>query len=125
MDLRRVPGRDPDISSDPDLVGAVRAEIERYGPMTFARFLEIALHDPTRGYYRGPVARPGRAGAFLTAPEASPIFGRAIARFAAGVHAALGGPSTLVIREHGAGTGALAAPLVEALLADATGPARI
>jgi SAM-dependent MidA family methyltransferase len=98
------------------LLDAIRAEIREVGPITFARFMEVALYDPTRGYYRSPSARPGRAGDFLTAPEAHPIFGRALARFAAGVHAALGGPSTFVIRESGAGEGALAAPLVEALL---------
>ncbi len=95
---------------------AIRDEIRRDGPMTFARFMEIALYDPARGYYRSPAARPGRAGDFLTAPEAHPIFGRAIARFAAGVHAAIGAPATLTIRESGAGEGALAAALVDGLL---------
>jgi SAM-dependent MidA family methyltransferase len=122
MDLRRVPARDTDVPSDPELLAALRAEIREGGPMTFARFMEIALYTPARGYYRGAVARPGRAGDFLTAPEASPIFGRTLARFARGVHAALGAPARLTIREHGAGTGALAAPLVETLLADPDGP---
>ena len=102
--------------SDPELVEAIRDAILRDGPMTFARFMEIALYDPARGYYRSPEARPGRAGDFLTAPEASPIFGRTVARFAAGVHAALGSPARFPIREHGAGEGALAAPLIEGLL---------
>jgi SAM-dependent MidA family methyltransferase len=116
VDLRRVPERKPDPASDPELEAAIRAEIERDGPMTFARFMDIALYDPARGYYRGAIARPGRAGDFLTAPEASPIFGRTIARFARAVHAAIGAPGTFTIREHGAGTGALAAPLVAELL---------
>ena len=117
MDLRRIP---PPVEppSDPVLLGAIRAEIRASGPMTFARFMEIALYTPERGYYRSAAARPGRAGDFLTGPEASPIFGRTLARFARGVHAALGAPARLTIREHGAGSGALAAPLVEALLAD-------
>ena len=116
MDLKRVPPPLPPPPSDPTLVATIRAEIERDGPMTFARFMEIALYDPARGYYRGPVPRPGRAGDFLTAPEASPIFGRTIARFAAAVHERLGRPEPFVIREFGAGTGALAAPLVGGLL---------
>ena len=116
MDLRREPARAVDAASDPVLLAAIRDEIERSGPMTFARFMAIALYDPARGYYRGRVARPGRAGDFLTAPEASPIFGRTLARFARGVHAAIGAPRTFTIREHGAGTGALAAPLVAELL---------
>jgi SAM-dependent MidA family methyltransferase len=121
LDLRRIP---PPIEppSDPELLAEIRAEIERDGPLTFARFMTIALYDPERGYYRGPVPRPGRGGDFLTAPEASPIFGRTVAGFARAVHERLGRPATLTIREHGAGTGALAGPLVGDLLAQPDGP---
>ena len=122
MDLRRVPAPAQDVASDPILLASIRDEIGRTGPMTFARFMEIALYHPARGYYRGAVARPGRAGDFLTAPEASPIFGRTLARFARGVHEAIGAPGTFTIREHGAGTGALAAPLVAELLTTDGGP---
>ena len=124
MDLRRVPPP-VELPSDPELLRAIRAEIERDGPMTFARFMEIALYDPARGYYRGPVPRPGRAGDFLTAPEASPVFGRTLARFVTAVHEVLGRPDALAIREYGAGAGALAAPLVRALLEETPGPATI
>ncbi|HET7702143.1 MAG TPA: SAM-dependent methyltransferase, partial [Candidatus Limnocylindrales bacterium] len=117
MDLRRIPARDQDVPSDPELLAAIRDEIGRDGPMTFARFMEIALYDPARGYYRGAAPRPGRAGDFLTAPEAHPIFGRTLARFASAVHVAIGAPTELTIREYGAGTGVLARPLVETLLA--------
>jgi SAM-dependent MidA family methyltransferase len=125
MDLRHVAVPERDVPSDPVLLEAIRAEIEAGGPMTFARFMEIALYDPGRGYYRGAEARPGRAGDFLTAPEASPIFGRTLARFALAVNRAIGAPGTFTIREHGAGTGALAAPLVEGLLALHGGPPAI
>ena len=125
MNLRRVAVPDQEVASDPILLAAIRDEIARSGPMTFARFMEIALYDPARGYYRGAAARPGRAGDFLTAPEASPIFGRTLARFARAVHAAIGAPGTFTIREYGAGTGALAGPLVADLLATETGPGAI
>ncbi len=125
MDLKRVPSRPLDAEDDPILLAAIRAEIEATGPLTFARFMEIAQYDPARGYYRGAVARPGRAGDFLTAPEAHPIFGRALARFGLAVHAAIGAPGAFIVREHGAGTGALAAPLVAALLEAPNGPATI
>ncbi len=121
MDLRRIPQL-PEPPSDPELLGAIQAEIERDGPLTFARFMTIALYDPERGYYRGPVPRPGRLGDFLTGPEASPIFGRTLAAFVRDVHERLGWPATLTIREHGAGTGALAGPLVAELLAGTDGP---
>ena len=120
MDLRRVRPPDRDDASDLELMATIRDEIRRDGPMTFARFMEIALYDPVRGYYRSTDARPGRAGDFLTAPEAHPLFGRAIARFAREVHDAIGSPEPLTIREYGAGEGALAEPLVTAL-----GPRRI
>ena len=127
MDLRRVPAADLDVPSDPDLVAAIRAEIEASGPMTFARFMEIALYDPERGYYRGAAARPGRGGDFLTAPEAHPIFGRAIARFVDDLWQALGRPARFTIREHGAGDGALVEAVLAGLDADgstALGPLR-
>jgi len=125
VDLRRVPVAAQVVASDAILLAMIRDEIGRTGPITFARFMEIALYDPARGYYRGAVARPGRAGDFLTAPEASPIFGRTLARFARAVHEGIGAPSTFTIREYGAGTGALAAPLVAELLATEGGPTAI
>jgi SAM-dependent MidA family methyltransferase len=124
MDLTRVPPPS-EPPSDPELSAAIRREIERDGPIPFARFMEMALYDPERGYYRGPVPRPGRGGDFLTAPEASPIFGRTVAPFARSVHERLGRPATFTIREHGAGTGALASPLVAELLAAPDGPRAI
>ncbi|HET9614616.1 MAG TPA: SAM-dependent methyltransferase, partial [Candidatus Limnocylindrales bacterium] len=98
------------------LLEAIRSEIRRDGPMKFARFMELALYDPDHVYYRSADARPGRQGDFLTAPEAHPLFGRALSRVAAAIHDALGSPGDLTIREHGAGTGALAEPLVAALV---------
>jgi SAM-dependent MidA family methyltransferase len=114
--LRRVPAPDLDaVESHPILVERIAAEIERLGPMTFARFMELALYEPGLGYYRSPTARPGRGGDFLTAPEANPIFGRAIARHVVDVWRALGRPTTLAIREHGSGSGLLAAALLDGL----------
>jgi SAM-dependent MidA family methyltransferase len=115
-DLRRTPPPDlAAIESDPDLVARIAEEIERDGPVTFARFMEIALYDARGGYYRAEAPRPGRAGDFLTAPEASPLFGRVIARHVADVWAALGEPSRLTFVEHGAGTGALAVGLLDGI----------
>jgi SAM-dependent MidA family methyltransferase len=117
--LRRVPAADLDaVESDPVLEAIIRDEIAATGPLTFARFMELALYHPEHGYYRGAVARPGRAGDFLTAPEAHPIFGRAIARLAIDVWTALDRAAEFTIREHGAGSGALAAGLVEGVRAE-------
>ena len=46
------------------------------GPLTFARFMELALYDPVGGYYAS--ARPGLAnsGDFFTNVSVGPVFGR-------------------------------------------------
>jgi SAM-dependent MidA family methyltransferase len=123
--LRRIPAADLDaIGSDAALVGRIRDEIERDGPITFARFMELALYDPESGYYRAKAARPGRAGDFLTAPEAHPIFGRTIARHVDEVWQALGRPPEFAVRELGAGGGALAEGLLAGLVTDGSALAR-
>jgi SAM-dependent MidA family methyltransferase len=117
--LQRIPVPDLDAAeSEPALVTAIREEIERAGPIPFARFMELALYHPVHGYYRSAAARPGRGGDFLTAPEAHPIFGRAIARFVDDAWRALGRPDAFTIRELGAGSGALAAGILSGLAAD-------
>lgn len=116
--LRRA--RPPDLGSvgqDDALVQRIRAEIERDGPITFARFMDLALYDPDGGYYRSNEARPGRGGDFLTAPETHPIFGAAMARSIEAIWERLDRPSRFVIREYGAGDGALAASILAGLRA--------
>jgi SAM-dependent MidA family methyltransferase len=118
--LRRIPATDIDaVAGNPELEALIRDEIASGGPMPFARFMDLALYHPELGYYRAAAARPGRDGDFLTAPEAHPIFGRAIARLAADAWSALGHPSEFVVREHGAGTGALAVALIDGLRTEA------
>lgn len=122
--VRRVPELDRDLplpDSDRRLVARIAAEIGESGPMTFARFMELALYDLEGGYYStsGEATRggtgPGREGDFLTAPESHPIFGWAMARHLESVWVALDRPSRFVVREHGAGSGALAAGILDGL----------
>jgi SAM-dependent MidA family methyltransferase len=114
-----VPPPDLDsVDSDPVLVERIVGEIERDGPMTFARFMELALYEPDHGYYRASSARPGRGGDFLTAPEANPIFGRALARHVVDTWHAIDRPPSFVIREHGAGSGSLALAILDGLARD-------
>lgn len=117
--LRRVPELDraaPLPASDPDLVAIIAAEIRARGPMTFARFMELALYEPAHGYYaRGGSSGPGRTGDFLTAPEGDPIFGWALSRRLERVWDALDRPARFVVREHGAGRGALAVAILDGL----------
>jgi len=112
-ELRRDPPVDlSDITEHPGLAAKIRYEVERAGPMPFARFMDLALYDPDGGYYRSAEARPGRAGDFITAPELHPIFGEMLGRAMAQVWDALGRPEPFVITEHGAGEGAMAVPLL-------------
>ncbi len=104
-----------DVGEDAELVARLRAEIEATGPITFARFMERALYEPDHGYYRRPVAGPGREGDFLTAPDAHPIFGAAIGRLLEQAWEALGRPTPFTISEPGAGSGSLAAGLLGGL----------
>ncbi len=114
--LRRDPLPDLDaVGQDDELVARIRDEIERDGPITFARFMDLALYDPDGGYYRGGAARPGREGDFLTAPEAHPIFGTALARAVADAWERLGRPDAFLLREYGAGSGTLALAILAGL----------
>jgi SAM-dependent MidA family methyltransferase len=118
--MRRYDLPDPaSAGEDAALLARIRTEIGERGPMPFARFMDLALYDPDGGYYRAADARPGRGGDFVTAPELHPIFGQTLARAVLEAWQHLGRPDPFVLVEHGAGTGALAVPLLAEL---ATGP---
>lgn len=59
----------------------ILAEIDLQGPMTCARFMELALYDEDEGYYMSDQRRAGRE--WITAPTLSGVFGRALARLVA------------------------------------------
>ncbi len=120
--LRRDQPPDLDaVGEESALVARIRDEIRRDGPMSFARFMDLALYDAAGGYYRAADARPGRSGDFLTAPEAHPIFGRAVARVLDETWRRLGEPVQFVLREYGAGDGTLAAAILDGLRRDGSG----
>ena len=114
--LRRVSEPAPlPVESEPRLVARIRAEIAASGPLTFERFMELALYDPELGYYRSTDERPGRGGDFLTAPDTHSIFGAALARQLDEIHRRLGSPDRFVVREYGAGSGTLGLTILQAL----------
>jgi SAM-dependent MidA family methyltransferase len=90
------------------------------GWLSFERFMEIALYEPGLGYYSAGSAKFGAAGDFVTAPEISDLFSRCVARQCAEVLAATGGE----ILELGAGTGRMAAVVLESLAAAGVLPDR-
>lgn len=99
------------------LVEQIRSEIERRGPITFARFMELALYHPAYGYYQTSL-RAGRTGDFLTAPETHPIFGWTLARQLDQLWHLLGRPAPFTLREYGPGSGSLAVSLLDGLARD-------
>ena len=91
------------------LVELIAREIERSGGwLSFARYMELALYAPGLGYYMAGARKLGRDGDFVTAPEISGLFGRALARQVSAL-ARAGFDDFLEI---GAGSGALAADLL-------------
>lgn len=102
-------------SGNPELIEFLTHEIRKNGPITFARFMDIALYHDPHGYYRAPDRKPGRGGDFITSPELHPFFGMTIARQIADSWDRLGQPEHLVVREHGASSGGLAFDIIAAL----------
>ena len=51
--------------------------------LRFDRFMELALHDPERGYYARRIRAVGRGGDFTTTPMLTPSLGKAVAVWAA------------------------------------------
>lgn len=74
--------------------------------------MELVLYAPGLGYYSAGREKFGPSGDFVTAPELSTLFGRCIARQAQPIIAALNGGDIL---EFGAGTGRLAADVLQEL----------
>jgi len=104
------------------VVAHVREEIERCGGfISFARYMELVLYAPGLGYYVAGARRFGAAGDFVTGPEMTPLYGAAMARQ---VGAILAATRAREIVELGAGSGALAASLLDALARDDSSPSR-
>ncbi|MHB0972770.1 MAG: class I SAM-dependent methyltransferase [Thiobacillus sp.] len=78
------------------------------GWMPFSRFMEAALYAPGLGYYAAGAMKFGAAGDFVTAPELTPLFGRALAQAIAPALKESGGE----VLELGAGSGRLAADML-------------
>ncbi len=108
----------PFVEERPDgLLPIILRELSAAGGwLGFDRFMERVLYQPGLGYYanagRKFGAMPQGGSDFVTAPEMSPLFGQALA---VQVAEALERTGTDEVWEFGAGTGALAAQLLEHL----------
>ena len=92
------------------LAEMIRAQIdENGGSISFARYMELALYAPGRGYYSAGATRFGADGDYVTAPQVSPLFSRCLARQCRQVLAGLPAGDVL---ELGAGAGIMARDLL-------------
>lgn len=99
------------------LSALLHKSIERAGGwLPFDRFMALALYAPGLGYYANDTRKfgtmPSSGSDFVTAPEMTPLFGRTLARQ---VGQALDVSATREVWEFGAGSGVLAAQLLQAL----------
>lgn len=86
------------------------------GWLPFDRYMALALYQPGLGYYANAGRKfgtmPATGSDFVTAPELTPLFGRALAaQVAQGLQASGSGQ----VLEFGAGTGALAEAVLDSL----------
>src|ERR1700683_219839 len=65
--------------SEPTPLALILAErIRSHGPITFAEYMEACLYHPVHGYYTKAKQEPRRD--YFTSVDASPLFGRLLAR---------------------------------------------
>jgi len=119
--MPQLPSPSPDaLAHSERLSTLIREEIAVHGGwIDFARYMELALYAPGLGYYSAGAAKFGAAGDFVTAPEISRLFGRALARHAAHILRQTQGD----LLELGAGSGKLAVQLLGELEKIGTLPA--
>ena len=85
--------------------------IRVHGPIPFSEYMRECLYHPEYGYYSRPEAR--RFADYYTSPDVHPVFGRLVARQLAEMWERLGRPAEFVAAEAGAGTGRLAAHILD------------
>jgi len=100
----------------------IRERIEDAGGvLPFDQYMDAVLYAPALGYYASGTRKFGEGGDFVTAPEMGPLFGRCLAHEVGPVLEMIDDPCLL---EFGAGSGALAQSLIEALSASGQLPPR-
>jgi SAM-dependent MidA family methyltransferase len=98
--------------SEPTPLAPLLAEqIRSHGPITFAAYMEACLYHPLHGYYTKPEQHPRRD--YFTSVDASPLFGRLLARQFHEMWHLLGCPESFWLVESGAGTGHLAKQVLD------------
>lgn len=94
--------------------------IRERGPMTVAAFMDLALYDPSFGYYARSTRRSGAAGDFFTSVDVGALFGELLERQIAEMAGLLGETvsDAIDVVEAGAGDGRLSADILRAARAN-------
>ena len=96
------------------LTRLIKSLIRQSGPITFAKFMELALYHPEYGYYTSGTANIGKKGDYYTSPSVHPAFGEIISRFMYRA-SELTGASDFTVVEMGAGKGFLALDILDSI----------
>ncbi len=107
------------VDNSPELHAILLGEIRSGGPISFARFMELALYHPVHGYYAREPTPIGPSGDFFTASDAGRAFGRCLARQIVEIDGSIGRFDPFHVIEFGAGRGLLARDICDALSATA------
>jgi SAM-dependent MidA family methyltransferase len=97
------------------LVEIIRAEIRQSGPISFARFMELALYHPELGYYSSDRVAVGRHGDYFTNVSVGPVFAQLLALQFVEIWEAVGKPPDFAVVEQGAHHGEFARDLLQAV----------
>ena len=92
----------------------IRSEIRANGPISFERFMELALYGAEGFYTKAGGGSAGRRGDFITSPEVGPLFGAVIARYLDAEWERIGRPDDFTVVDAGAGPGTLARSVLAA-----------
>jgi SAM-dependent MidA family methyltransferase len=98
------------------LLPQIRREIRERGPLSFARFMELALYQPQYGYYARGAQGLGRGGDYVTASDSGRAFGGCLARQLSEIDRRIGPFAPFDVLEFGAGRGLLARDILDGMV---------
>jgi SAM-dependent MidA family methyltransferase len=122
-------GAAPTQLGHPQLIAAIVEEIRKSGPISFARFMELALYHPLFGYYmrtedKADAEQPrtdqvgedrlGWDGDFYTSADVHPVLAQSLAKQIVQMDEVLGHPDPFMVIEMGAGKGVFARDILTA-----------
>ena len=97
-----------------ELIEIIKSQIRKNGPITFSKFVELALYHGDYGYYTSGRERIGKKGDFYTSPCVHPAFGEIIGRFIKRSSEWVDAKNFTVV-EMGAGKGYLALDILDSI----------